>query len=117
MLTDEEIQQICASYKAKWLAQDEEMRRAGLSGSDGELYSDIINAHHQVVTMAAARGDVSQIGGELRRHLRELGLDIDEGTESYSRLAYAVLVAEAEVSHARMEREAGRAVATPKVTH
>lgn len=117
VLTDEEIQQICASYKAKWLAQDEEMRRAGLSGSDGELYSDIINAHHQVVTMAAARGDVSQIGGELRRHLRELGLDIDEGTDSYSRLAYAVLVAEAEVSHARMEREAGRAVVTPKVTH
>lgn len=116
-LADEEIQRICESYKAKWLAQDEQMRRAGLSGADGDLYSDIIESHHQVVTAAAARGDVSQIEGELSRHLRELALDIDRSTETYRDLAYAMLVAEAEVSHARMEREAGRAVSTPKVMH
>lgn len=46
-----------------------------------------------------------------------MALDIDKSTETYRKLAYAVLVAEAEVSHARMEREAGRAVTTPKVTH
>lgn len=116
-LSDEEIQQLCTSYKAKWLARDEEMRRAGMTDSAAELYSDIIEEYHPAVTRAAARGNISFIADELRLHLRQLGLDIDESTEAYRKLAYAILTTEAELNHERMAREAGRAVATPKVAH
>lgn len=94
LLSDEEIQQVCTSYRAKWLAQDEEMRRAGMTDSAAELYSDIIEDYHPAVTKAVARGNISSIADELRLHLCQLGLDIDESTEAYRKLAYAILTTE-----------------------
>lgn len=116
-LADEEIQDICQSYKATWLAQDEEMRRAGMSDFSADVYSDIIQSYQDQVVRAVRRGDVAFIADNLRKHLRKLGIDVDEGAEAYRRLAFAILTTEAELNHARMAREAGRAVETPKVDH
>ncbi len=115
-LTDEEIQYVCQAYKAKWLAQDEEMRRLGMSVAAGEQYTEIIEGYQDVIVKAAARGDTTLIAVELQKFLKEIGIELDENGPSYKRLAFEFLKTEADVNHGRLARQQGYVVETPQVS-
>jgi integrase len=113
-LSDDEIRAICERYIAGALAEDDKLRLEGMSEKSSKLHADILESHYTTVSSACARGDVSDTNSVLQRHLKEhVGLQIEEGSPSYRKLALEFLRAEVEATRLMLARQRGERVRAP----
>lgn len=116
-LSDEEARAICERYLVHALALDDDMRFDGLSVSFSDVYKEMLEGHSETITSAVVRGDTSVIAEELNSYLRlHVGIELAADSPSYKRLAFEFLKTEAEATQARMSRQGGEHVKTPKLS-
>ena len=112
-LSDDEIRAICESYIAARLADDDKLRLEVMTEDESSLHADILESHFSKVRNDCARGDVTDIKDTLLQHLREhVGLQVDEGSPSFRRLALEFLRADAEATRLMLARQRGERVGT-----
>jgi|GEM_PF-5304332 len=69
------------------------------------------------VVKAAARGDVSFVAAPMKQLIHETGLELNEASPAYQRLAYELLRTEAGFESRPYGTRVGHAVQTPAHTH
>ncbi len=116
-LGDDEVRAICERYLVQTLASDDELRLEGMTESSSELHKDILENYAVNINMSVARGDIAFIAGELDSYLRtQVGIELDSSTPSYRKLAFEFLKTEAEATGARLARQRGEHVKTPRLS-
>jgi integrase len=112
-LTDDDIDRICQRFRTEVLAQDELERIRGISAEDTALYIDILQSGVADLRAAYARGDLTDVHGELTKFLARAGLRVPAGTAPFERLARRFQQAQIEVYDAMLRRRRGEVVDIP----
>ncbi len=112
-LSDTDIDNICERYRVMRLANDELQRIQGMSVTSHELDIDVLETVLPDMKRAYARGDLSEVYGQVSSYLKELGLNLARSSPSFERLARRFQQADIEVWDAILQRRGGATVALP----
>lgn len=116
-LSNEEINAICERYLAHTLERDDSYRFEGMSEASSELHQDILESWSGIISSAVARGDTSVVTTELESYLNaHVGIQLDQNTPSYKKLAFEFLKTEAAATRDRLARQRGEHVKTPSIS-
>ena len=96
-LSDTDIDNICERYRVMRLSNDELQRIQGMSVTSHELDIDVLETVLPDMKRAYARGDLSEVYGQVSSYLKELGLNLARSSPSFERLARRFQQADIEV--------------------
>lgn len=113
-ISREIIKKLTDAWKAQVLEEDEETRILGLSDRDYRKIDESLGIVEAGGKAAFAKGDTSLIEFEMVDFCEPHGLNLVEGSEAYTQLAYAFLRASVDVNNQLILRHQGEIIDTPE---